>query len=260
MKKALLTLVLIVAFIPAGHAVDADFDALDDGDINTTDLEFLERADIGVIDTGDGSVANFVDRLTNLGYSVMPIPDTSDYSVLSTYSLIILPVGHAGPSDYLPIEANAADYVAYVQSGGGLWVSQPNPFGRPGDTADITWVPYQLTVQISYNAADCPPCIVDDTSCIIIGTGGDGLSFPGDTVISMGPEWNVVAEGCVTGNPAIFTADYGAGHVLVELGHPSPGAICSPSDVALATYADCTWGSGQTPAEDGSWSRVKSLY
>ncbi len=90
--------------------------------------------------------------------------------------------------------------------------------------------------------------------------GPNGHSFPADQVQSMGPEWNVLVIGCVTESPSVFVATYGAGQVLVELGHPSFGSICPASDDAFDAYASCTWGIIDTATDHGSWSVLKALY
>ena len=95
--------------------------------------------------------------------------------------------------------------------------------------------------------------------CITTGLAGEDMPMPGDHAISYGPEWEVLVTGGVTGRPAVMFANYGAGNVLVEFGHPSVNAICSPSDACLERFVACSVG-GIVATTNSSWGGVKSLY
>lgn len=258
-RRYLALLAVALLACTALHAADRNQDALDDGDQSSSDGLALDVGDIAVVDTGDGTVSIYVSRLLGLGYPVTTIPAASGLDVLVNYSVVILPVSHADAGNYATFDALAADYHAYVQTGGGLWVGQPNPYQMPGNEAVITWVPYYLFIHNGYNSADCPPVIIDAGHCITTGLPADGFSFPGDTVLDMGAEWHVLLEGPVTGRPAVMVAEHGAGRILVELGHPSPSAICGPSDAALERYVDCIMG-GPVATELSTWSDVKDRF
>jgi hypothetical protein len=248
-------------------AVDRNHDGLDDSsasDMNIgTDPEahnaLLDEGDIAIVDTGDYSVSVFVTRLTGLGYPVYTIPADSDLEVLLGYSLVILPVSHADSDNYDTFDGLAADYIEFVNTGGGLWLGQPNPFGMPDNSATITWVPYLLTLDNSYLGDDCALNIVDPNHCITEGLPNTQFSFPGDTALALGAEWDILVEGAVTGSPGVMFAEYGSGKILVELTHPAEASLCPMDDDALDRYVACTMG-GVVAVEGTTWSTVKSLY
>ncbi len=240
-------------------AVDRDSDGLDDsiGDIGLPPI--LDEGEIAIVDTGSSTIAYYADRLTNLGYTVVTIPLNSDLTVLSQYPLVILPVSHAQASTYYTFDGLAGDYQSYVSAGGGLWVGQPNPYGMPGNTATLTWVPYLLTINNGYDNSDCPTVIVDPDHCITTGLPNTNFSFTADTVVAMGSEWQLLCEGSVTGNPSVLWAPFGGGRILVEFCHPSPSSICPIDDAALDRYASCAM-SGPTVLERSVWGDVKTLF
>jgi len=253
---AILSLILVAG---VAMAADSDRDGLDDAIAAPAPAPTLDAGEIAVVDTGSGTVANFVDRLTGLGYTVVTIPMNSGVDVLLEYSLVILPTSHASNDSYANFDGLADDYHTYVSSGGGLWISQPNPFDRPGGQDVITWAPYALTVASAYTLDDCPPVIVDATHCITEGLPDTQFSFPADQVVDMGPEWQVLVEGPATGSPGILVAEYGEGKVLVELAHPSGSASCPIDDAAFDRYASCTM-AGTVATENATWGDVKALY
>lgn len=248
-------------------AVDRNHDGLSDSSAANLNIgtdpgahdALLDEGDIAIVDTGDFSVSIFVTRLTGLGYPVYTIPVDSDLEVLLGYSLVILPVSHAASETFDNFNGLASDYIDFVNTGGGLWLSQPNPFGMPDNTATITWVPYLLTLSNAYLGDDCALNIVDPNHCITEGLPNAQFSFPGDTALELGPEWEILVEGSVTGSPGVLYAEYGAGKILVELTHPAPGSVCPMDDDALERYVMCTMG-GVVATEGATWSTVKSLY
>jgi hypothetical protein len=121
-------------------------------------------------------------------------------------------------------------------------------------------VPYELTLNAFYDVNDCPPVIVDPAHCVAEGVTGDDLAFPGDTVVSMASDWQVVTEGPITGRPSVFTATYGNGGIVVELGHPSPGALCPYSDAGFESMVTCCMEPGPTPIIESSWGKLKTSY
>jgi hypothetical protein len=240
-------------------ADDIDLDALDDSFISDPGTGSAD-ATVAIVDVGS-SVADFQTRLLTAGYSSTPIPVTSNLSVLSQYDIVLLPVSHATPAYYTTLNALAQDYHDYVNAGGKLWIGQPNPYQMPGNTADITWAPYALTINNGYNTSDCPTLIVDPNHCIAQGITGADLPFAGDTVTQMGTEWHVVGQGPATGLPAVFIADYGHGACLVELGHPSPNAICPYTNAGFSRLVECLLAAGlPSPIDPSTWGQIKSYF
>ena len=255
-----LTAFLFIALTCAvGQAADLDQNGLDDKSDLPSAVVPTDVGDIAVVDTGSSSVSAVVNRLLDLGYPVTTIPVSSGLDVLVIYSLVILPVSHGDAQNYSTFEGLASDYHMYVNTGGGLWVGQPNPYGMPGNQATITWVPYALTLHNGYQSEDCPPVIVDSDHCITTGLAGTQFSFPGDEVLDMGSEWHVVVEGGSTGRPGVMVAEYGSGKILVELGHPSNAAGCPIDDAALERYVECTI-AGVVAVERTTWSEIKAQF
>jgi hypothetical protein len=252
----LLPALLLVA--SAASAQDANWNGLDDSSDGADYPPGFQDGPVAIVDTGDGSIANFQDRLDAAGYTHVLIPMNSGYDTLSQYDAVILPVGHGSACCYNTIAANAADYHQYVADAGCLYVCQPNPYNI-SQPADIPWVPYGLTLNAYYDLADCPPTITDPDHCMAQGLQGSDLPFPADQAIGYDPEWEVVEVGQATGYPGLITAPYGSGHVLVDMGHPSPGALCPYTNDGFAQMMSCCLGP-PTPVEDASWGSLKTLY
>ncbi len=159
---AILCLGIVVVAAPV-FAADRDADGVDDSHLSFAISSGLEVGEIAVVNTANGAQGDYVDRITALGYSISIIPANSSLETLLNYAVVILPVGHGNATNYSTIDALADDYHMYVNSGGGLWIGQPNPYQMPDGTADITWAPYELTLQYLYDSSDCP-VNVDDTS------------------------------------------------------------------------------------------------
>ncbi len=258
--KNLLTLMSLGILVLTGSAlaVDLNGDGIDDSFTNFTVPSSLEVGDIAVINTG-GGVGDLVSRIGALGYSISTIPMDSELETLLNYSVVILPVSHAALGNYATFDALADDYHMYVNSGGGLWIGQPNPFQMPDNTADITWAPYALTVHNGYDLADCPPVVSDDTHCITNGMSGTVFSFPADTALSYADDWQVLVVGNSSGMPGVMFAEYGSGKVLVELGHPSSGSLCPVDDTAFQQYLECLAG-GTVATMEINWGSLKTYF
>jgi hypothetical protein len=259
---ALLGLVSICLLFTPALGTDDNYDGVDDSyqDLQTPIL--VESGTIGVVDTGNRwNDDPFILRLTGLGYGVSVIPLTSGYSTLMSYPAVVLPTSHASSCCNSTLRGLAADYIQYVNAGGCLHVSQPNPWNLPGYRSDIPWVPYHLVLDARYDfARHCPVSITDPAHCITSGLLGSELPAPGDTVISMGPEWQILTTGGPTSKPGLFVATYGKGYVVVELSHPSPGANCPFSDAALERMFACCIGAPPTATEGATWGGLKRLY
>jgi hypothetical protein len=252
---------LCACFLHApASAEDENFDCLDD---SATTPEAVEMTDatVAIVNTGDGSVGNYQTRMATAGYTATLIPVNSGYATLSGYDIVLLPCSHATPAHYGTLNGLAGDYHDFVADGGKLWIGQPNPFDGGSNTATITWAPYGLTINILYTLNDCPSIIVDPAHCIAQGVTGADLPFAGDTVISMGTEWHVVAEGPSTGLPAVFIACYGDGACLVELGHPSPSSLCPYTDAGFSRMVECLLeAGGPSPTTTASWGNIKTTF
>lgn len=252
---------LIALSLPAVPvlAADVDLDGVDDA-VQPEPGTYNERANVAIVEAGTGGVADFQARLAATGHTSTLIPVTSGYATLSQYEVVLLPVSHATPAYYSTLNGLAADYHSYVNDGGKLWIGQPNPYQMPGNTADITWAPYVLTINNAYNPADCPVVIVEPTHCIAQGITGADLPFPGDSVLEMGEEWVIISLGPATGSPSVFFAEYGCGACLVELGHPSPNAVCPYTNAGFSRMIECLLEAAPSPTESSTWGQIKSYF
>jgi len=190
---------------------------------------------------------------------VTTIPLNSNLATLLLYQVVVLPISHASVATLGNFQALANDYVQYVQGGGCLFIGQPNPFNVAGQQATITWAPYALTVNALYNGADCPAVIANPQLCETQGLAGSDLPFPADTVISLAAQWTVLTRGPVTNNPGAFSAAYGGGHVVVDLGHPSTGSVCPYTNAGIGRLVDCCL-TVATPVDGSTWGQIKGTY
>ncbi|MBD3334308.1 MAG: hypothetical protein GF355_02225 [Candidatus Eisenbacteria bacterium] len=263
MGKMLLS-AFILGLLAASPVVadDANFDAKDDLVEGPPAPEYVEGAEIAIVDTGNDTVDTFGSRLTGLGYTVTTIPLSSEYDTFIMYDAVLLPVSHASSCCNALLTSLAQDYIDYVFDGGCLYVGQPNPYdiGQDG-TSEIPWVPYGLTVNAFYESGDCPPVIVDPDHCMGEGLNGSDLPFPGDTVLDMAADWEVVTEGNLTAAPGLIAAAHGSGNVLVEFAHPASGALCPYSDAGLGQMVECCLGPAEpTATESTTWGKIKTLH
>jgi len=260
-KKLTLTAFILAILATPLMAADHNGNGLDDNlEISVEVATNRTDGNIAIVNTNGAAIAHYISRLDALGYTVTPIALDSDLETLMGYNLVILPVGHGDVPTYSTFDSRREDYLSYVENGGGLWVGQPNPWQHPDETADITWVPYDLTLYNPYNPDDCPVWLTDANHCITGGYYDNVFSFPGDTVVSMGPEWLPLVLGLDSGNPGAIVAEYGAGKVLAEFGHPSPNALCVMDDVALRQYVECTMGTNAVAIESISLGGMKAMF
>lgn len=259
-KLTLITQALVLLTTPAISA-DYNGNGLNDSlEISVPLPATKTTSNIAIVNTGGSSITDYISRLGNLGYTVTPIALDSGLETLVSYSLVILPVGHGDLPTYSNFDSLKEDYLAYVETGGGLWVGQPNPWQHLDETADITWVPYNLTLYNPYNTNDCPVAFTDANHCITGGFYDNDFSFPGDTVLAMGAEWLPLVLGPVSGNPGAMVAEYGSGQVLVEFGHPSLNALCAMDDTAMRQYVECISGNNSVATQTISIDGVKALF
>ena len=239
-------------------AQDFNQDGADDEITGPTPVENAV-ATVAIVDTGDGSVGNYQTRLQAMGHIVTVIPLNSNLATMMLYQVVILPTGHGAAGTYANFQGLANDYRQYVQSGGCLYIGQPNPFNQPGQQASIPWAPYALSVNANYNGSDCPPVIANPQLCQTQGLSGSDLPFPADTITVLGPEWTIITRGPISNNPGTLSAVFGSGHVVVDLGHPSTGAICPYTNTGIDRLVTCCL-SGATPVDTSTWGKVKATY
>lgn len=239
------------------RAADDDWDGVVDGSVAGPPPQSVAGASVAIVDTGDKSIPDFIERLATAGYSASLIPPGSGYSVLSQFEMVVLPVSHARNASYDTFVALAADYHAFVFDGGCLYVGQPNP---TQGTSTITWVPYHLELYGYYGDYECPPVIDDPSHCVTTGIDGSDLPSPYDTVQAQGPEWTVLASGPDSGMPGLLVASYGAGHVNVDLDNPSENAFCPYTDLGFSRMVECCLPNAPVPTTSSTWGKLKTAF
>jgi murein DD-endopeptidase MepM/ murein hydrolase activator NlpD/cell division septation protein DedD len=176
---------------------------------------------VGIIEVGGFDYP--YNRLVELGYEVSLLPASADLSDFAQYDIVYLPVlwadGFSG--NYSEIEAHAADYQAFVNQGGGLFVDQPNPFQQPGETVTPSLLPYSVTFYNLYDSNDWPPTIVDPNHYITQGLTGNDMPGPADQIISIDPAYAILVRGQATNSPSLVVAPYGQGRILIQTDHPA---------------------------------------
>lgn len=240
-------------FVGAALAIDNDYDGLDDDFVFPPGPSPVEGSAIAILDIS-GTDQQYAPWLSELGYSYTLIPLDSDYNTLRNYSLVLLPYSHGEECCYETMASHASDYHRYVQEGGCLYVGQPNPFKAP---PKITWVPYLLELSPWYTLPPCDRYITNPEHCITEGLYPFDLAPAGDTVIQMGPEWEVLVRQVATQDPGVFTASFGKGRIVVELG--APGGICTQTIAGFQRYLECCL-PGPISIEENTWGSVKAKY
>lgn len=250
-------LLLAACIAQSASAKDANFDGLDDSAVIATHhAGGVRSSTVAIVETDDDtSIDAFVARLGNIGYTPTLIAPTSDYSVLSGYDAVILPVSHASDPWFPTFNGLASDYKEYVNAGGCLYVGQPNPFNDP---KVITWLPYHLKLNFQFTFTTCTRDILDASACAAEGLTGDDLPWPAETTLEMGSEWTVVESSA--GVPGLLVATYGAGRINVDFGHPSTDVGCAYSDTGFEQMFECCLGPDPVPVIETTWGQIKSTY
>jgi len=183
-----------------------------------------------------------VDRLIALGATVDWLPSASDLpSLIGSYDVFY--VGYGGVPGVAPFQA---DISAYVSSGGGLVVEQPNVAGPVGmmpagfeifvTTASYPGSPGNLV--FTPEAASHP---------ITVTLSPVDLSGVFDTVYDsdLGPSFTLLATHAVeTTYVALAAGSHGGGRIVMHTGNLHPGAIDPGSDAYLDAMFGWATGSG----------------
>ena len=189
-----------------------------------------EASDISIGLIKSGSYTSAADRLIKSGFTrITQIDVNAGIDTLSKYNVIYLPVNWAseGAGHAETIQKFRADYIQYVNNGGGLLIEQPNP--NP-DTITVTIVPKPVFIEYSYTLEDFPPVITDSSHYLTQGLTAEELPFPADQIDTLDAMYHVLTRGKLTGSPGLFVAEHGKGKILFEMAHHSTGATHPLSD------------------------------
>jgi hypothetical protein len=249
-------LLLGAIFIPLLHAADLNQDGLDPDsqaqkDVGKIETDPIPELSIGMIETGDYQFPK--NRLTALGYpDITLISPDSGLATFQQYDIVYLPVlwAQVGDGDFGTIESHAADYQAYVQSGGGLFIDQPNPYNQPGDRVTPTLLPYPITFYNWYNTGDWPPIIVDPNHEITQGLPADEMPGPADRMQNVDANYDVLVVGAATGDASLVVTEYGSGRILAQTAHPSASSMNPFSDEVYIRMVNWVGSIGVGPTID----------
>lgn len=236
---------------------DQDWDGVADGNNDALSLNTASQVPsglrIGMIQTGEFNAPR--NRLTELGFqNITLLAPSSDLAVLRNFDIVYLPTNWAqlNGGNYAEIQAQSADYLAYVQEGGALFIDQPNPYQQPGGQVTPNILPYPMTFVSSYDLGDFPPVVVNANHEITRGLPPQTLPFPADQITVIAPEYEVLARGAISHSPSLAVATYGRGRILVQTAHPSRTAIRPFSDTVYVRMVE--WVSKRDAVEI-SWLR-----
>lgn len=163
-----------------------------------------------------------VERLRSLQFAV-EVRDWKDFDPAreKNCDLVLLPTMFAFKKeifDYL--EGKRSAFHRFVREGGGLVVCQPNPprVCTPG------LLPYSITFQNSYDAAQPARENLAPKHYITQGMSGEAMPFPADPMIAVDPRYAILAKQTSTGWPSLAVCDFGAGRVVVQTANENRGA------------------------------------
>jgi len=174
---------------------------------------------IGLIQIGV-SVNAVRTRLMSLGYrNISLLPPTSDLAKLRNYDVIYLPSSWA-QFGYSSLQARSADYLAYVQEGGGLFVDQPHTDWSPSYQVTPGLLPYPITFAHLYDRWDWPPVMANATHEITQGLRPEEMPGPGDQITALAPEYEILVRSAYTATPTLVITRHGRGRILIQTANP----------------------------------------
>jgi hypothetical protein len=224
---------LALAALPAGAVVDSsgsDPDQPAARAVSAAPLVSPTSAGCGGGILWFGYSAPFeISRFQSLGFNITQTTKPADVNPANLLNFSVLVIAFTGPG---VLGAAQADIEAYVKSGHGLLIHQPNSIG----TTDYTPANFDVTINdvwwcgVPLGGGPFEATIVDGTHPITTGLVDTDLSAAADFVGSIGPGYFLLAqnEGCA--DPALAAGTSGAGRVAFEDGNGSSGSIDPGSD------------------------------
>ncbi len=195
-----------------------------------------------------------LDRLRALGYDITVVGRNQlTYPLLAAWDAVV--IAYAEPGF---LAARQPDLQAFVDTGGGLFIHQPN---HPG-VADYT--PVGFSVEIA-DPVWCSPTgyasHLDDTSHpITAGMTDADLSGAFDGVAALGSSFTALASSPECGSVCLAAGTSGIGRVLFDTGNASPTSIQPGSEA----YWDALFGWLCTPGPIGveptTFGSLKASY
>ena len=112
-----------------------------------------------------------------------------------------------------------------------------------------------------YGATAEQATIVNGAHPVTAGLSDSDLSGDFDTATGLGAGYTLLARNVVcVGNAALAAGGFGPGRVVFETGNDSPQAVDPGSDMYWARVFEWLCVGSQTPTDQPTWGRVKTLY
>ena len=137
--------------------------------------------------------------------------------------VLYLPSGWAQDRDlYEQLEDRAGAFHAFIERGGGLVVSQPNPYQHPNDRCTPTLLPYAMMFDNQYQIADNQRVKQQPEHPLIRGLEAGELPQASDQVVEWDVDaWSVLAIEFGSMSPSLVVCEHGRGRVVVQTGNDS---------------------------------------
>ena len=194
----------------------------------------------------DGSVTDsaIADRLRQLKFEVVAVAwNKLDPDQAKDVDVIFLAT-HWGDQLVLPaLEAKKDALHRFVQRGGGLVASQPNPAGTR--TCTPTLLPYPITFDYRYDQKDRPCVNVAQDHFITEDLPDTDMPFPHDALVNVDPRYRVLAKHKSTDRPCLVACPFGDGRVVVQTNNETYGANIRLGDEILRRML--VWAAGKEP-------------
>jgi hypothetical protein len=184
-----------------------------------------------VADTSAGDSAT-AKRLKKLNFDVVAVAwDKIDPDQAKDIDLIFLATGWGDQLAYGPLEAKTVAFHRFVQRGGGLLASQPNP--GTAQTSTPTLLPFPITFHYLYDAQKPARVNLAHDHFITEDLAERDLPFPHDLMVKVDPRYRILARQKSTGSPSLVVCTYGDGRVVVQTNNETYGATIELPDETL---------------------------
>jgi hypothetical protein len=171
-------------------------------------------------------------RLRKLKFDVLAVAwDKVDPDHAKDIDLIFLATQWGNQLAYEQLEPRKDAFHRFVQRGGGLLASQPNP--GSSQTCTPTLLPFPITFHYLYDKKDPIRVNLAHDHFITEDLAEHDLPFPHDTMVKVDARYRVLAKQKSTGSPSLVVCTYGDGRVVVQTNNETYGATIELPDETL---------------------------
>ncbi len=201
------------------------------------------------------AVPDEINRLASFGIAITTTNNPADLNAVNLANYDVLVVAYTGPGS---IGGANLDITAFVASGHGLFVHQPNAPGL------IDYAPpgFEVNITDAYwcNFPNTPPVhLVNLVHPVTTGLTDADPSGAFDLVGSIGAGYTVLGVASICGDVALAAGTYGAGRVVFDDGNAHPLAII-PGSAAYWTNLFGWLCMHIVPTNHTTWGTLKQLY